>query len=675
MPRLSLRRIAKHYGEAPRVDALRGLDLDVPQGTYLAIEGESGGGKSTLLNILGLLDAPSSGEYHLDEVDVSLLSDGDAAARRSDYIGFIFQSFHLLDRRPVVDNVELPMHYRGVPTEERRGRALRALDAVGLSEFAWTTPRTLSGGQRQRVAIARALASETPIVLADEPTGNLDSENSAAVLRSFERLRDVGTTLVVVTHSEQVAAHAERRIRVVDGRVVEDASHPADGSPQTGSRPPFSLALSGDPSEGSPRNDTRSAPQMAPAGEPRGEGVAGSRTVSTARDVPPGRASHVRFLAGLRDAWANAVSRPGRALGLVATVALSLALVVTTLGLAASAQTQVSSEFDVVTSRDVSARVDGDGVSPAIPRSTGVTLAALGELNGVAAAAILADVGSRGVRVGPPRGAVSTGTLLGTGEVEEALRLDVAWAGDTTRELTADTAIVGAYLADNLGLTAVDLEPTIDVDGRTVTVVGIIDDSPRAPDLMGKLVLGSDADRIPTSTVTAYVVTDTGAAHQVAGEMPHVMDPHHPDALQIDQPVELNSVRAGVEESIAMSMTILTIVALIAATASVVIASVTSVGERSEEIGLRRAIGARRSHISGMLTAESIAVGLIGGLGGVALGMGAILALTIARRWTPVFDPVLGLVAVGGGIFIACIGALAGVIRASRIQPSDALRS
>lgn len=649
MPRLSLRNIAKHYGERPRVDALRGVDLDVPQGTYLAIEGESGGGKSTLLNILGLLDAPSSGDYRLDNVDVSLLTDRHAAAHRSEYIGFIFQSFHLLDRRPVVDNVELPMLYRRVPMAERRRRALRAIDAVGLSEFAWSTPRTLSGGQRQRVAIARALASETPIVLADEPTGNLDSENSEAVLRSFERLREVGTTLVVVTHSEQVAAHAERRIRVVDGTIVDDSDAQRDGSPNIAVETGSQTAISGDP-------------------------FAGSAVESARESAPPGRASRVRIRDGLRDAWANAVSRPARAFGLIATIALSLALVVTTLGLAASAQTQVSNEFDVVTSRDVSVRADGDGVSLSIPRSSAATLAALEDLNGVSSSAILADAGSRDVRVGPPRQAVPTGVLLATGDVEEALRLDVRWNFEARSELTADTALVGAYLADNLGLAAIDLAPTIDVDGRTVTVVGIIDASPRAPDLMGKLVLGSAPDAIPTSTVTAYAVTATGSAHQVAGEMPLVMDPHRPGALQVDEPVELNSVRASVEDSIAMSMTILTIVALIAATASVVIASVTAVGERSEEIGLRRAVGARRLHISGMLTAESIALGLLGGLGGVALGMAAILAITIARRWTPVFDPTLSLVAVAGGVVIACVGAIAGVVRASRIQPSSALR-
>ncbi|MCA8922826.1 MAG: ABC transporter ATP-binding protein [Planctomycetes bacterium] len=220
MSLLEFRGVSKHYrlGEA-QVRALDGVDLHVELGEYVSIMGPSGSGKSTLMHLLGCLDTPTEGNYRLDGVDIETLS-GDALAEvRSTKIGFVFQSFNLLPRLTACSNVELPLAYQGVPRTERRARALTALERVSLAKRAFHRPNELSGGERQRVAIARALVVEPAIVLADEPTGNLDSRVGDDILELFDRLHATGVTIVVVTHSEEVARRAQRIIRLRDGRV------------------------------------------------------------------------------------------------------------------------------------------------------------------------------------------------------------------------------------------------------------------------------------------------------------------------------------------------------------------------------------------------------------------------------------------------------------------------
>jgi len=211
--------VHRSYPGPPEVHAVRGVNLCIEAGEYVSIIGPSGSGKSTLLHLLGLLDTPTVGTYFLDGIDVAALSQGRRATVRGSQIGFVFQAFHLLPNRSVIDNVMLSMVYQGIPRGARRGRAEAALDRVGLTERQSFSPTQLSGGERQRVAIARALAGEPSLLLADEPTGNLDHSNALGVMDLFDELHRAGMTLAVITHDDEVSQRAQRRVRISDGEL------------------------------------------------------------------------------------------------------------------------------------------------------------------------------------------------------------------------------------------------------------------------------------------------------------------------------------------------------------------------------------------------------------------------------------------------------------------------
>ncbi len=220
MPLVELRAVRKIYhvaGEAVR--ALDGVDLDIAEGEFISIIGPSGSGKSTLMHLLGCLDTPTEGSVHLDGVDISRASSSQLALMRNQKIGFVFQSFNLLQRLSVLQNVELPLIYAGMSGKERHARASRALEQVGLANRARHRPSQLSGGQSQRVAIARALVNKPKIVFADEPTGNLDSHTGQTILQMFRDLSGEGHTIVLVTHDPQIAAQTHRRIEIRDGKI------------------------------------------------------------------------------------------------------------------------------------------------------------------------------------------------------------------------------------------------------------------------------------------------------------------------------------------------------------------------------------------------------------------------------------------------------------------------
>lgn len=220
---ISVRDLKKiYYMGANAVNALQGVDLDISKNEYVALMGPSGSGKSTLMNLIGCLDTPSSGDYILNGTNVSTMDDGQLAEVRNKEIGFVFQTFNLLPRLSALENVALPLVYAGISKAERLGKAQHVLEAVGLADRMTHKPNELSGGQRQRVAVARALVNDPSIILADEPTGNLDSKTSYEIIGLFEQIHDAGNTIVLVTHEPDIAEYAHRIVRLIDGKVSSD---------------------------------------------------------------------------------------------------------------------------------------------------------------------------------------------------------------------------------------------------------------------------------------------------------------------------------------------------------------------------------------------------------------------------------------------------------------------
>lgn len=624
MPTLSLRNARRVFSGPPDVVAVSDVSVTIHQGEFVAIEGESGSGKSTLTNLLGMLDELTSGSYSADDTDLTHPPRSEAARLRSDTFAYVFQAFHLLDRRPVVDSVELPLHYRGISAQEREERAREALEAVGIAQLAQTPGRLLSGGQRQRVAVARALASAAPVVIADEPTGNLDSENTTLVVDSIRRLHASGATVILVTHSERVAAEASRRIRLSDGRITED--------------------------------------------ETRVESVR-----LEVQPEPPGESSRVRFRDMVRDAWRNVSSRKGRMIGQVLAIAVAAGLVVSTLGLAFTADQQVADIFDAAASKDVTIDLPEDVPQERFDQS----LDLLAKAPGVARVALGTEF-SIAVRGLAERAGGFAPVMLMNGDIVSASRLTVRWRlGASQDSLQPGEVLVGETLAKQLQLPPIDTSPSIIVGGRSMVVAGIMTSTPRQPNLLGGLIISQLPKDIEISNGQrrVFLLTDTGAAKRVAKDAPLIVDPFGPQQLVVTAPTDPASMKAAVAASVQASLAVLLVVGILAGIVTVVLTTLAAVSERRHEIGLRRAVGARARHILGMLVSETLLLGMVGAAVGIFAGLFVVLAVTIVRRWTPVMDPMHAAIAFAAAVVIALIGAACGATRALRISPADALRS
>lgn len=632
MPDLTLRGIRKQFPGPTPVDALRGVDLTIQQGEFVAVEGQSGGGKSTLLNVIGLLDEPTGGRYCIDDEDMAAASPAAVARRRSAQFAFVFQSFHLLDRRRVLDSVELGLLYRAVPPADRRRAALVALERVGLRHKALQTASRLSGGERQRVAIARALTAGAPVVVADEPTGNLDSANSSAVVDSLRSLHADGATVVLVTHSPEVAAQAERRVRIRDGVVVED--------------------------------------------EERQRRIASSARSTSGPPALVGRPSRLRRGDVLRDATASLGSRLGRTSGLVAAVAVGVALAVATFGVSTSASAQVADTFDAHTNRDVSVEWQGDALAAEPGGTRDSIVDRLEDLSGTDAAGIISNHSQHSVQLTPARPVLQSTVYAITPHVPTAGRLAITWAPGHPARLAAGEALIGSGLAAQLEIGPLVGGPQLTVDERSLTIVGVVTSSPRVADVMGSVVVPADdaAALGPVDQVQALVLSRAGAAQQVARQAPLVVDPFAPTSLHVEAPVDPSTVRAQVETAVQSTLLALTGIALLASVAGLTNAMVLSVIERKQEFGLRRALGARPVHVVGLVLTESSLVGAVGGIVGLLAGLAGILVVTVVRHWSPVFDLRLAPVALVGGVVVGALGGAIASVRASRIQPNEALR-
>lgn len=658
---LGLSKIGRQFGTDPAVHALVDVDLSLYRGDWLSITGPSGAGKSTLLNILGCLDRPTSGRYFIDGVDTGSLSDKQRAGLRSQRIGFVFQAFHLLPYRSVVENVMLAEVYRKHPPHGRRSRALAALERVGLGHRVDFVPAKLSGGERQRVAIARALVGAPSLLLCDEPTGNLDSKSSADLLDLLEKLNREGLTLVIVSHDENVARRAHRRVHIVDGCATDES-----GSALEAPLVERALRIGGADGE-----DGSVGPRVAAANP----GV--SQSGISIRDL-------------LNEALAGMFSRPGRMMLTVLGVVIGLTALVATMGLTRTAGNRIITQFDQLAATELFVRGrPGRTTGVVDPRAIPWDAPArLRRLRGVVAAGSLSDVdvGGRLVSSSPVKDswsgtAFKVSVKAASPELFRAVRAELGTGRliDPGNSNRADrVAVLGPDAALRLGIHDLGRLPAISIGDDLYLVVGILRDVARTPELLGAIV-------IPEGTARHYfglagpgalvVETDIGAAYLIADQAPLALRPDDPRSVRVEVPLEPKRVRDEVKTDLNVMFFLLGGLSLVVG--AIGIANITLVGvmERTAEIGLRRAIGATRWHIAAQFLVESASMGFIGGIIGASLGVLIVVGVSAYQVWTPVLDAVAPFLAplVGGGI-----GLFSGTypaLRAARLEPVDALRS
>ena len=641
---LDLREIRRQFGTDPAVHALAGIDLVLRRGDWLSITGPSGSGKSTLLNIIGCLDSPTSGNYFIDGVDTITLTDKERTGLRAHRIGFVFQSFHLLPYRTVLENVMLAEIYRRHPIRGRRERALAAIERVGLVHRANFLPLKLSGGERQRVAIARALVGEPSLLLCDEPTGNLDSKSSAVVLDLLEKLNNDGLTVIVVTHDEAVASRAFRRVSIVDGIVRDRIDH------QNPTRPPLKTATVA-------------------------SGVA-ARSGIKGRDL-------------FNEALAGMFARPGRMALTVLGVVIGMGALVATVGLTRTAANRIISQFDQLAATElfVTARPGATTgiVDPrAIPWDAPIRLL---RLNGVIAAGNVSevDVGGAMVSASPVNDPSNPSTFKLTvralsADSFRAVRavLETGSVPDFGHSARADrVAVLGPDAAARLGIHHVERLPAIYIGDYLYLVTGILRDVARKPELLGSVIIPEGTARRYFGLAgpgTVVVETKIGAAYLIAEQVPSALRPDDRRALRVQVPQEPKRVRDEMEGDLNVMFLLLGGLSLIVGALGIANITLVGVMERTGEIGLRRAIGATRGHIAAQFLLESASMGIIGGVIGASVGVLIVVGVSAWQVWTPVLDPGAPVLAPLVGGAIGLLSGLYPAARAARLEPAEAFR-
>ncbi|NQX13192.1 ATP-binding cassette domain-containing protein [Microbacteriaceae bacterium VKM Ac-2855] len=638
-PLLELHGARRVYGTGPGTTAaLAGIDLSVDRGEFVAIVGPSGAGKSTLLNVLGLLDAPTSGSYLIDGTDAGSLRDRQRDSLRSRTFGFVFQSSHVLPDDSVARNAAVGLRILGVGRSAQESAVGNALGRLGLSHRANASGRSLSGGERQRLALARAVATAPDVILADEPTGNLDSGNSDEVIRLLSALHRDGATVIVITHDPRVAAAAERQVTIDDGVVAAD----------TGSV-------------------TRSAAATAAT-----ETIRGSA----------GRAA----LGIVGDAVSALTLRPARVLFLLLAFLVGTGSLVAAVGLSETTANQVSQrlarsaldELSIVLPAEPDPALRSAAQAQAIERVRTIDhIIDVGRRDSIAAA----DGNLTTLRPGAAQlHDESTTTMLGgddhylalSGVVTEPTSAAEWFAPDRTGRY----ALVGDQAAEALGLSRIGPGSQIWIGGRAVDVIGMIAETGRLPELRHSVFVSHAVSDVIAGVDRSLVArTDLGFPSALAEVIPTAIDPGAPGSVTVNTAVDLRHLRQGVADDLTSFVAGIAWVLLGLSCVSASAIMFLAVQARTAEIGLRRALGSGRAATTAMFVLEGLLIGTAGGLAGIATGLAVITIVSAHQGWVPVISPdtlATGLVA---GATTGVLAALAPALRAASIDPAEAVRA
>ena len=672
------------------------LDLVVERGEFLAIIGPSGSGKSTLLNAIGLLDTPTSGTYSLFGKNTEGLSDRERDEMRRDHLGFIFQSSNMLLDETSTTNASMGLRVQGVPYSERLQRTEETLEFLGLSDRASIRTRYLSGGEKQRCAIARALATRPPLILADEPTGNLDSHNSAKVIEILQRINATGCTVLVITHDPEVAAAARRVIRIEDGRLHEQS-----------------------------RADSATVP------------VAQDSPVDASASLAPGEkpATHRRgsFLTDDSiEAISALTSRPLRTLLLGLSFALGVGGLISASGMSESASYQVNqrllgSEQSTlyISDRDNDQNMLGTYRQGESAQNVADRISALDYVKNTGFVSSVAPADVRITRFSPyedePKTAIGLSSAsktrleqIGARMNPETLRALEQMNSTLTQQNVADReraeqlsgAIVSVSAARALGIIPEDkvadnatTEPrpgempaveygiklgglpqvapgvSIWVDGQLMPVVGLFDPGNSGYEFRNTVIVSPGTlQRTGRGQVTYITETERGYGKAVAKAIPLTLKPAEPSQINVETPSDLQSLRASIASDLGLYVGVLSGILLVLASLSAATAMYLSVQSRTAEIALRRAIGSSKWLIARIFLMEGVMLGVLGGSIGACSGMIATIILSLVQGWQAVLSP--GFVVLGVGV-----GALTGLVSsaypawvASRKSPADAMR-
>lgn len=687
------------------------LDLVVERGEFLAIIGPSGSGKSTLLNAIGLLDTPTSGIYSLFGKNTEGLSDRERDEMRRDHLGFIFQSSNMLLDETSTTNASMGLRVQGVPYGERLQRTEETLEFLGLSDRATIRTRYLSGGEKQRCAIARALATRPPLILADEPTGNLDSHNSAKVIEILQRINATGCTVLVITHDPEVAAAARRVIRIEDGRLHEQSR--ADLATVPVAEVPVAEAVPA-------TTDTPAEATVgAPAGLAPGERPAAHRRGSFLTD------DSIEAISAL-------TSRPLRTLLLGLSFALGVGGLISASGMSESASYQVNqrllgSEQSTlyISDRDNDQNMLGTYRQGESAQNVADRISALDYVKNTGFVSSVAPADVRITRFSPnedePKTAIGLSSAsktrleqIGARMNPETLRALEQMNSTLTQQNVADReraeqlsgAIVSVSAARALGIIPEDkaadnatTEPrpgelpvveygiklgglpqvapgvSIWVDGQLIPVIGLFDPGNSGYEFRNTVIVSpGKLQRTGRGQVTYIAETERGYGKAVAKAIPLTLKPAEPSQINVETPSDLQSLRASIASDLGLYVGVLSGILLVLASLSAATAMYLSVQSRTAEIALRRAIGSSKWLIARIFLMEGVILGVLGGSIGACSGMIATIVLSLVQGWQAILSP--GFVVLGVGV-----GALTGLVSsaypawvASRKNPADAMR-